>query len=407
MIRYLTLIAVLLCAAVTTEAVPGQTEHTGQKEQAALDLHFPPGTSVVEVPFRDESGMIAIDVSVNGSRPLAFIIETGWSTTNLLMADDIGDIDFDFSGGKATKHQMGRPARGVRLDIGDLRIEGADMEVASKSDQELLGMLPEDGILGAQFLRSVVVEIDWERNRLRLHDPSSFEAPADMTALALETRVGLIFASGEITIDGKSKPIQFIVDTGSAGTLLLRADRVGVPERRISGVTLGQSLYGPVKGDIGRIEQLTLGGAKMENVVARFLDGSSNMVAVGADANLGTGVLSRFLVTFDYANKRMFLKPNATLADPFPFSTSGVAIDREIAEDGSVGIVMVFEGSPAARAGLTAGDRIISLDSTPVRDLGVKAIREQLRRAPGTKIILEVQEDGSAREVELELEALI
>ena len=101
------------------------------------------------------------------------------------------------------------------------------------------------------------------------------------------------------------------------------------------------------------------------------------------------------------------LKPTDAIGDPFPFSTSGVAIERNIADDGSVGIVMVYEGSPASRAGLAAGDRIMSLNSISVRDLGVKGVRDQMRQAPGTKITLQVRQAGSVRDVELELDALL
>ena len=68
-------------------------------------------------------------------------------------------------------------------------IEGAKLEIASETKQPMLAMLPEEGILGSSFLASVVVEVNWETNRVRFHDPTSYEAPAGATSLPLEFRI--------------------------------------------------------------------------------------------------------------------------------------------------------------------------------------------------------------------------
>ncbi len=329
-----------------------------------------------------------------------------------MITEDIESIQFDLAYDSGMKrgnngHQMGRLARNVELELGGLRIGGVKLEVASRGDSEFLGMMPEEGVLGVKFLKSLVVEVDWEQKRVRLHDPATFKAPDDVVSVPLTFRRGLSYATGEVTIDGKTQPIKFVIDTGSPGTLLLRADKVEVPKRRISGVTLGQSLYGAVTGDIGRVDQLRLGGANIKNMVVRFLDGDSNMVAVGADGNLGNGVLKRFVVTFDYARSRMLLKPNDAIDDPFPFSTSGMALDQKIGDDGSIGIRRIYDDAPAARAGLEAGDRIVAVNAQPVADLGIDAIRELLRQPPGTRVLLQVRHADSVREVELELDTVL
>ncbi|MCZ6774766.1 MAG: aspartyl protease family protein [Proteobacteria bacterium] len=379
----------------------------------AWDVHFPAGVSMVEIPFREVMGMIFVDVKINGSEPQSLVIESGWSAPSLLLTEDAESFDFEYADYARPKEgghgdfQMGRLAQNVKIEFGDLRIEGVEFEVASRAENEFLGMLPEDGVLGVKLLEKLVVEIDWEQGHVRLHDPSTFKAPDDAVPVPLTFKHGLSYANGEVTIDGKSQRIKFIVDTGSAGTLLVRSDKTGVPERRISDVTLGQSLHGLVKGDIGRIDRLTIGGANLKNMVSRFLDKSSGMIAVGSDGNLGNGVLRRFTVTFDYSRSRMLLKPNDAIDDPFPFSTSGMALDREIDDDGSIGIRRIYDDAPAARAGLKVGDRIVAMNSQPVADLGIDAIRELLRQSPGTRVRLQIRQADSVREVELELDIVL
>ena len=406
-------LAMVLCAfSSCADAFQHHGAQSRPDHPSAWNLTFPPGVSTVEVPFHDVQGMIAVDVKVNGAGPFAFIIESGWSSPSLLITEDRDKMDFNFSEGaqgrgKNMHGPLGRRASDVQLEIGDLRIEGVDMDVASRDDEEFLAMMPEEGVLGVRFLAHVVVEVDWQRMRVRFHDPSTYEAPAEATPVPLTFRKGLVFASGEVTVDGATQPIKFIVDTGSAGTLLMRADRVAMPKRRISGIKIGQSLYGPVTGDIGRIDEFRFGGAIIKGMVTQFLDGASNMVAVGADGNLGNGVLRRFRVTFDYARERMLLMPTEAIAEPFPFTTSGIRVAKQIADDGTVGVAHVYAGSPAARAGLTTDDRIVSVDAQPVRDLGLKTVRNRLKQTAGTRVTLRIRGTDTERDVELELADII
>ena len=103
----------------------------------------------------------------------------------------------------------------------------------------------------------------------------------------------------------------------------------------------------------------------------------------------------------------MLLEPTDSVADPFPFSTSGLQIGLRISDDGSLKIAAVYADSPAERAGLIAGDRILSVNSRPVIDLGIEAIRDLLKQAPGTRVRLEVRQGDSSRDVELELDTIL
>ena len=54
-------------------------------------------------------------------------------------------------------------------------------------------------------------------------------------------------------------------------------------------------------------------------------------------------------------------------------------------EGGDLQVVAVAPGSPAARAGLQAGDRILAIGGKPVKELGESGIRPALQ-APGAKL---------------------
>ena len=57
-------------------------------------------------------------------------------------------------------------------------------------------------------------------------------------------------------------------------------------------------------------------------------------------------------------------------------------------------IVNPYEGKPAQRAGLLAGDRILSVDGKTTKGLTVSEVSNNLRGEPGTTVVLELEREG-------------
>lgn len=53
-----------------------------------------------------------------------------------------------------------------------------------------------------------------------------------------------------------------------------------------------------------------------------------------------------------------------------------------------------YEGMPAHKAGLLAGDLIISIDGKPVKEMSTDSVSNMLRGEPGTKLMLEIERPG-------------
>ena len=68
---------------------------------------------------------------------------------------------------------------------------------------------------------------------------------------------------------------------------------------------------------------------------------------------------------------------------------SGVGIEVTM-EDGAVKVVAPIEGTPAARAGIKAGDVIVSIDNVPVDSAGLNDAINRMRGQPGTSVKVSV-----------------
>lgn len=62
--------------------------------------------------------------------------------------------------------------------------------------------------------------------------------------------------------------------------------------------------------------------------------------------------------------------------------------------DGKTYAVNPYEGKPAQRAGVLAGDRILSVDGKTTKDLNVSEVSNNLRGEPGTTVVLELEREG-------------
>jgi carboxyl-terminal processing protease len=70
-------------------------------------------------------------------------------------------------------------------------------------------------------------------------------------------------------------------------------------------------------------------------------------------------------------------------------------------ENGFIKIIAPMDDSPAARAGIEAGDLIIKLDDTPARDVTLGDTSDLLRGEPGTSITLTILREGVAEPFEV------
>ncbi|RDE18351.1 S41 family peptidase [Motiliproteus coralliicola] len=105
------------------------------------------------------------------------------------------------------------------------------------------------------------------------------------------------------------------------------------------------------------------------------------------------------------------LDPHSAYLDPKAFDSLQVNTSGEFGglgievgmEDGAIRVVAPIDDTPAQRAGVQPGDRIVKLDNKPVRGLDLMQAVNLMRGKPGTKIELTIMRDNQPQPLVLTL----
>lgn len=124
------------------------------------------------------------------------------------------------------------------------------------------------------------------------------------------------------------------------------------------------------------------------------------------DGVIGTEILRRFKVIFDYSRSRVILEPGAALGDPFDVDMLGVSWLARGADFRTFEVDRVLDGSPAAEAGLIAGDIVASIDGRPAADLSLDQIKQMFRH-DGKEYACEIRRSSHLLKVKLKTRRLI
>ncbi len=89
-------------------------------------------------------------------------------------------------------------------------------------------------------------------------------------------------------------------------------------------------------------------------------------------------------------------------------SFKGVGIQLNQLDDGRVEIVTPIDGSPAAKAGILAGDIIVQVDGKPVAGLRLAEVIVRIKGPLGSQVVLQVRHlDGEMRDISVTREEIV
>lgn len=355
------------------------------------DYRISSGASSVELAFEYRSRHIFLPVRIEGlKREVDFLLDSGASMT-VIDSAIASELSLPL-GGLLPGASAGGMANFRIVRLPSFRIDDIVIEEQTAVSFPISGLLRRyggkhiGGILGNDFLSRFVTRIDYEHCRVTFFEPSSFEP------LGTETEIDAplfhnVF-SLPVRLDGKRSG-SFILDTGARSSLV-RGAFLGADSLSDSILTVEIALRGaggqePAK--LRRLDTLAIGTIFLVEPVIAVSSSARGLSALQSiDGLLGNDILERFTVTLDYGRQKVLLEKNDRFYEPFFPDRSGLELARM--RDGKLMIVNVIKHSPADRAGLKPGDKIVKID---------RARAEKIRTLNEAVSLFEAEEGKSYR----------
>lgn len=393
--------------------------------QNPLGFDLDDGAKVVELSFIRESNLIIVPIKVNGEGPYNFILDTGSESGMVFDKWVIGEKNlvnartvpvYAADGKKVTDLWV---ANNLNISLPGVSGVQQSMLVLQENfiDIENVIGVQAHGILGSEIFNRFVVEVDYDNKLLKLYNPQDFKVPRGFSKIPITLENYRPFVTATVKQENKkSIDVNLLIDTGASSALFLDVNRhedIDLPKKTIEH-TLGRALVGIIQGRIGRVKRFNLGKFKFRKVTTSYPEnwivskkGNDEYDANPRHGTLGSEILSRFRVIFDYHNKAIYLKKAKDYSDSFKFNSAGLNVLASGEDLNSYFITDIIEDSPAVKAELEKGDEIIAIDGKPALFYSLTDINAIFRGPRGTLLVLIIRRNNKILRKQIRLKPLL
>lgn len=254
-----------------------------------------------------------------------------------------------------------------------------------------------DGIVGYELLSRFAARLDMAHGVLELAaNPSAFGAARRPVPFGYDDRQPQIDGA----LDGI--PGAFTIDTGSNLTAQIQAPFVRshdlVTRLHATVVAYALDVGGRYPLYLVRAHSMRLGSVEVADPLVTLLTRAGSTHSTSTIANVGDGILRRWIIVFDYPHNRIDFRPGGDASGNTIRDRSGLVLR---AKDNALVVAEVLGGTPAAKAGLAEGALIVAVNGNAVNATDLDRVRATLRGAPGTLVRLQLS-DKSVRTLRLQ-----
>ena len=346
---------------------------------------YKPLVPAVSVPFEVYMDYILVQAK-SGDRQLTLIFDTGSRSSYLF------EEAANASGLKLRSKPRFSPVRdsllyahmpNLPLQIGDLSLELSGIPVYRTGEFPRYTGLAIDGVLGMDVCRQYVVEIDFDKQRLKLYDPATFIPPDGYREAEARYRKGIpqfpVLLHGDLRIWCE-------VHSGSplaVGVTRKYAARNGLFDQMVDYLYYYQPVLPghlvPVR--LGHQPAVGFQGYRVLRVPVALERRDRGLMDKGhrAQGIVGYPMVQRYNTIFrvgPFYNpmvSAVYIKPRETERDPFRETRAGLILKLDSTMQ-HVLVERVFAGSPAEQAEIQAGDELIAIYDIPVLGLTMELI---------------------------------
>ncbi|MEZ4970380.1 MAG: aspartyl protease family protein [Flavobacteriaceae bacterium] len=317
------------------------------------------GNTTEVVAIEIQKKLIIVPITI-GKKEYRFLFDTGapFSISNQIQKDENfkivskGNIvDSDYNKKKVNWVQVDS------IGIGKVLFSNQTAFVGDFDANPIIKCLEIDGIIGSNLIRNYNWTIDQKQNSLSLSDIIEIDTFKESVVIPFKTDYQY-----NIFIDayfGQTKLKNILVDYGSNGSIALNDEIFSaLKEKNIIGETFierGVNQSGIIGKPVGLNREITYS----DSVRTNGLQHKNVIIRTGKTVSIGNDFLSRFNVTIDWINKKLYLSKYGKEVDSV--GSAGFRLGYTI--DKGVYIQSVMEKSDAYYKGVRPNMRVVKIDS--------------------------------------------
>ncbi|MDR6464872.1 PDZ domain-containing protein [Chryseobacterium sediminis] len=393
-------------------------------------------TEKAVIPFQFINNLIFIPINVNGAE-LTFLLDTGVSETILFSLENkevkLSNIEkVKFSGLGGSLSIDGLKSERNLGKIGN-EIVNTSMSLYIIIDEEFnisphVG-IPVNGVIGYHFFKDHPIYIDYASKKITVYENADLLKKKtkrfEEFPITIEKDKPYLYAGVEMT--NEKKDSKLLIDLGNSDAIWLFPTLIKnfVYNRPNIDDFLGRGFNGDIYGKRSRIHNFYLGSFKFEKPLTAMPDEFSIQhvkLVESRKGSVGSEIMRRFTVVFDYPNQKLYLRKNRYFDDPFHFNMSGLDFKQdglewqedklkietqksnmsttEVYKDAFqykfslkpiFSIAGVRKDSPAYEAGLKKDDKIISINGERTSDMTLEKIVELMKSNEGRNITMVIE----------------
>jgi hypothetical protein len=308
------------------------------------EFKFETEVDKVSIPFKFINNLIFIPIKVNGIE-LNFLLDSGVEETILFSMEDKKEVNF-FNVEKIALRGLGsnESIEGLKSTNNTLEIKGLKsinhliyIVLDQKFNLSSHVGIPVNGIIGYHFFKNNLVEINYQKRKIYMYSKNEknyvkIEKKFDKLPISIENAKPYI--NGTIELNHNNIPVKLLIDVGNSDAVWLFQNvpnKIEIPSKNFEDY-LGQGFSGQVFGKRAMMAKFSIDRFHFINPIVAFPDSISTTnvkMVVNRSGSVGSEILKRFSVVFDYQNELIFLRKNNNFDAPFSYNKCGIEIQHD------------------------------------------------------------------------------
>ena len=305
-------------------------------------FHLSNNAKKSSISFQMINNLIVLPIHVNGEK-LVFLVDTGIDKTllfNLSNVDSITLIGIEKI--KLRGLGEGGEIEAIKSERNTIQFKGVvgknqTIYALLDSQFDLSAKMGIDihGIIGGDLFDDFIVKVNYSSRKITFYDPLYYEHKKCDKCLTMPLefyrRKPLLKVTVENELDEKFD-VKLLIDCGGSDALWLfkgTHPSIQISNNSFKDV-LGRGLGGQIFGKRGILNKLSIGEFVFDNISVSYPD-STSIVSVQnnkeRNGTIGSEILRRFHIIYDYPNKKITLKKNTSNYDDiFTYNKSGIEL---------------------------------------------------------------------------------